>query len=418
MTINTPHSENFRVRLVEFTEESNLKDAFGRLRVSNTGQRLDVEFLYDKQDDLFDEITTNGTVTHNANTRDLTLSLSDANNGSRAKMASHPVPYTPGNSQLVEMTGVLDLANIGGGSAEVFLRSSISGSAVDTTVAQADWDYFSNTTNLNWNFSHIFTIDFQSLKTGSIKFYISEQGLARRVATIASDNIRNSGYWQIPNLPVYYDLYNSDGNTYMELGYGDANNAVGFRYIISANASATMKAICCTVKSEGGNDLRVKPGLSRSADRGVTATTVSTTLVPIISVRPGATYNSLPNLGVAIPKTVSIQTDEAIKLVLIHDSVLTGASWAAVDASDSMMEYDITASQVSGGHNNYVEYVYASSSGPQSSRFQSAEKGLLGKTVLWDRKDDSVTGHYTLAAIRTGASDASVLAGFTWEEIR
>jgi hypothetical protein len=40
-------------------------DAFGRQRVSDTGQRLDVEFLYDKQRNFFDEITSNGTVTFN-----------------------------------------------------------------------------------------------------------------------------------------------------------------------------------------------------------------------------------------------------------------------------------------------------------------------------------------------------------------
>jgi hypothetical protein len=38
-------------------------DAFGRLRTSGTGQRLDVEFIYDKQDEFFDEITNAGTVT-------------------------------------------------------------------------------------------------------------------------------------------------------------------------------------------------------------------------------------------------------------------------------------------------------------------------------------------------------------------
>lgn len=72
-------------------------DGFGRVRTSGTGQRLDVEFIYDKQPDFFDEITNNGTVTHNGNSRDLTLALLDADAGSFATMRSHPVPYTPGN---------------------------------------------------------------------------------------------------------------------------------------------------------------------------------------------------------------------------------------------------------------------------------------------------------------------------------
>ena len=125
------------------------RDAFGRLRVSGTGNRLDVEFLYDKQPNYFDETTNNGTVTHNANSRDITLSLGDANNGSFAKMASYPVPYTPGNSQLVEITGVLDNAALGGGTAEVFLRSSVSGSAVTKTVTQSKWAEFKS--GIEWN---------------------------------------------------------------------------------------------------------------------------------------------------------------------------------------------------------------------------------------------------------------------------
>ena len=391
-------------------------DAFGRLRTSGTGQRLDVEFIYDKQNDLFDEVTNNGTVTHNTNTRDLTLSISDANDGTYAKMASYPVPYTPGNSQLIDMTGVLDLAGIGGGSAEVFLRTKISGSVVEETIDESDWA--STTGTIDWTKSHIFSIDFQSLKVGRIRFSLIRNGLTYQVAEITKDNSIDSGYWQLPNLPVYYKLYNDATNTYMELGYGDDANGVGFRYKIAANASATMKAICCTAKSEGGENLRNLPGLARSVDTVVTTQTVSTTLVPIISIRPKATFQSLPNLGLAIPKSFSLQTTEAIRVVLMHDVTLTDPVWADVDTDQSMMEYDVSATALSNGHINFSDYVYATSSGPAASQQTTAEKGLLGKTVLWDRQHDTITGIYTLAAVRTGGVDASVLAGLLWEEIR
>ena len=214
-------------------------DAFGRLRTAGVGNRLDVEFLYNKQPDFFDEVTNNGTVTHNANTRDLTFSLSDANNGSYAWMSSHPVPYTPGNSQLIDITGVLDLAGIGGGTAQFFLRSKISGSVVETVTDQADWDAL--TSGVDWTTAHIFAIDFQSLKVGKIRFAMNSAGRTYVVGSIANDNLRDSGYWQLATLPAYYKLYNDATYTYMELGYGNEENAVGFRYRITANASATMK---------------------------------------------------------------------------------------------------------------------------------------------------------------------------------
>jgi len=393
------------------------KDAFSRDRVSGTGQRADVEFLYDKQPDYFDEIINNGTVTHNGNTRDLTLSLSDANNGSYAEMRSHPIVYTPGNSQLIEETTVLDLANIGGGNAEFFLRSSISGSAADLDVVHED-DWAIDTTSMDWSKSHILGMDFQSLKVGTIRFFKVANGAPTYLGSIHNDNLRNSGYWQMANLPAYFKVYTTGGITYMECGYGNDANAIGYRYKIAANASATMKAICCTVKSEGGADLVDIPGLPRVADRGISTYTVSTTLVPLISIRPKSTFQTFDNMILSLPKSVFVQTDESIRYVILHDAVLTNAAWNDVDTSESCMEFDIAATAVSNGHEIDSEYVYASGGGGKGSIVAAGNTAsVLGKTVLWD-KQGSGTGILTVAAIRSDASDAAVLAGIRWEEIR
>ena len=386
------------------------RDAFGRQRVSDPNTRLDTEFLYDKQKDFFDESVTNGTVTHNTATRDLTLALADANDGSFAKMSSYYVPYTPGNSQLVEITGVLDLAGIGGGQAESFIRTSISGSAVEHTTPQEQWA--SNKDGVDWSTAHIFVMDFQSLKVGTIRWGLFQDGVFQAINQVNNDNLRDSGYWQIASGAAYWKLYTTGGSTYMEVGYGNEANAIGFRYVITANASATMKAICCTVKSEGGSPLRELAGLSRTADSGVTPVDVGTTLIPVLSIRPQATYNSLPNLVLSIPKNWSVATTNPIKLVLIHDCTLTNASWVPANGT-STMEYDVSATAVAGGHSLDSEYIASSG----SNRSGSAS-GLLGKVALWDRQDDVETGILTIAAIRTGTSNADVLASLSWEELR
>lgn len=392
-----------------------LHDSFGRLRVAGTGQRLDVEFLYNKQPDFFDEITNNGTVTHNANARDLTLSISDANNGTYATMRSHPVPYTPGNSQLIDITGVLDLAGIGGGTAELFVRSNITGSVVTTTYAQSTWD--NATSGVDWEQSHILSMDFQSLKVGRIRFALVQNGLAVPIKEVDNDNVRNTGYWQLASLQAYWRLHNTGGETFMEMGYGDESNAIGLRYKITANASATMKAICCTVKSEGGLDLFELGGLPRAIDNAQTAKTVSTTLIPLLSIRTRSTFNSLTNLGITLPKGFTCQTDQNIRAVVLQDPTLTGASWTNVDANNSHIEYDVTASAVANGvvvANGY--FASAGGTSPGSAR-AAAGQGLLGKTVLWDRQG-SQSGILTVAAIRTGGTDASVLSTLQWEELR
>lgn len=388
-------------------------DAFGRQRTSETGQRLDVEFLYDKQPDFFDEITNNGTVTFNATTRDLTLSLGDAVDGSYAAMASHPIPYTPGNSQLIDITGVLDLAAIGGGNAEFFLRSSITGSAVEEVVAQADW--INLTEGVDWTTSHIFSMDFQSLKVGTIRFFLVQDGSPIQVGSIHNDNERDSGYWQIPNLPVYWKIYNDATYTYMEMGYGNDDNAIGFRYKIAANASATMKAICCTVKSESGISLQNMEGLPRSIDNGVTSKSVSTTLIPLLSIRPKSTFNTLDNLAIALPRSISISPSNPIRLVVIHDGTLTTPSWADVDDPDSMMEYDVSATAVSGGHVVFSDYFTTTSNNRSTS-----SKSILGKTVLWNRKSTAagITGVLTIAAVRYGGVDSSCVSAIQWDELR
>ncbi len=392
------------------SSDTSAVDAFSRWRIADTGQRLDVEFIYDKQPDFFDEITNNGSVTWNSDPRDLTLSLSNADDGSYATMQSHPVPYTPGNSQYIHMTGVLDYAGIGGGQAEYFLRSSSTGSVVDETVVQSSWN--SLTTGIDWTKAHIFSIDFQSLKVGRIRYYFNQNGVATKVGEITNDNEKTYGYWQLPSLPVFWKIYNTATYTYMELGYGDTNNAVGFRYRISVNASATMKAICCTVKSEGGTVLQQIPGLSRSISSGLNDITVSNTNIPLLSIRPRSTFNSVPNMGIFIPTIYNISTDNDIYLTLVHNATLTSPSWTNVDTDNSAMEYDVSASALSGG-----TIVYAQHYDTNARNRGETSSGLLGKTVLWNRLS-SLSGILTMAAIRLKGSNADVYSSITWTEIR
>lgn len=392
---------------ISFADTSSV-DAFSRARVSQTDQRLDVEFIYDKQDEYFDEILNNGTVTHNANARDLRFAITDANDGTYAKMASYPVPYTPGNSQLVEITGVLDLAGIGGGNAEVFLRSKVTGTVAEEVIPQSSW--LDAKTGVDWTKSHILAMDFQSLKVGRIRFALNVGGSPVSIAQITNDNEINTGYWQIPHGSVYWHLYNDATYTYMECGYGDDDNAIGLRYKIAANASATMSAICCTVKSEGGGDVNSLLGLPRSIDMGVTEKTASTTLIPLLSIRPRDTFVSLPNKQLVLPKKVIATTTQPVRIVLIHNGTLTGASWANVSTDNSCVEYDVTATAITGGHELDTDYITAGKDGASS-------QNVLGKTFLWDRQNTH-TGILTVAAQKTGATDASVLAGLHWEEIR
>ena len=408
-------------RVTTATKDSFQNDAFGRARTSSPDTRLDIEFIYDKQAEFCDEITENGTVTHNNATRDLTLAISSTDSDTQATIKTIPVPYTPGNSQLIEISAVLNLAGLSGGATECFLRTSISGTPEETVYTQSTWvnedGVASLRSGLDWSKSHLFMIDFQSLKVGRIRFGLSYQGIATQVMSVANDNLRSSGYWQVPSLPVYWKIYHSGAETIMETGYGDENNAVGFRHVIDTTISATMKAICATVKSEGGNPVRSAYGISKSISNGVTAKTVSTTLIPILSIRCASTFKTFDNLALVAPKSIKVQTDNSIRLVFIIEPTLTGAAWLPVDVNESVVEYDVASTAVTGGKAIGEDYVAT------GKNTEAAIRDVLGKAVMWHRKastsgSSTKNGILTVAAVRSASDNASVLAAINWEELR
>lgn len=389
-------------------------DSFGRVRTGEPANRFDVEFIYNKQPDIIDEVVSGaGTATHNANTRDVTLAVVAATASDAAGLYSYDVPYTPGNSQLPEGTSVLNLANIANGECFVFLRFTISGTTVDlNAVTQTSWD--NPVADVDWSKSQIFAMDFQSLKVGRIRFYLIRNGTTVKVHEIVNDNIRNSGFWQLPSLPLYWRIYNDATYTYMEFGYGDTLNAIGFRYRVPVNASATMKAICGTVKSEGGFPLFDIPGYQRSVDSNTSAITVSTTLIPIISIRPTVNFptaGSIPNRGLYIPTGYSIQGDNPIRFAILYRPTLTNPNWTVVNATNSGIEYDVSASAVTGGIRIDSDYLAAGINARQK------DENLLGRTLLKLGRTGT-SDILTLAAIRTSTTNSATYGKFNWKEIR
>lgn len=391
---------------------------FGRLLIADKGKRFDVEFIYDEQPHLIDSTSnTSGgaTVTHNSDSRDLTLDIVNATEATEARSPSYLyIPYTPGDGQSIHITGTMDSASLGTGSAEVFLRTSVTGSTVDTNlVTQANWT--TNTTGINWDTSQIFVIGFQSLKVGTILFGMVSGGAYTQVATIDNDNLTTGGYWQSPSLPLLWRIYNTATETIVEIGYGDELNAVGFRYRMPVNASATMRAICGTVHSEGGQRFEDLPGFE-FAQRQPTAITVSTTIVPIISIRPKLTFNSLLNRGVIIPDSVSAYaSSQAIELLVYaydDDTKLTGDVWVSNDVH-SIAEYDVTATAINTTGIDLIAVIYV----PGNNRGSSAGT-LLGKEVLTLDSAGLVGKILTVAAVRAGGTNATAKAAIKWKEIR
>lgn len=398
--------------------DSFYNDAFQRRRVSNPDTRFDAEFLYGLNPLLFDATTSSGTITFDGDKRQAKLQVTAATADKYAELTQkRPNIYTAGNSQLIAITSVLN----GGallGDVEIFLRSKISGSVVETVYERSEFLY-DQLRDVNWSYSQIFEIDFQSLKVGRIRFGLNSNGVYRRVHQITNDNIRNSGYWQLASAPLYFRIYNDSSAefTYTEIGYGDLNNAIGFRFKTEITTNQFMNAICCTVKSEGGGKLSELSGLPFTANNDVTERTVAATMVPILGIQPKTTFNSYVNRGIAIPITMEITTTNTIwwKL-LLNPTTSSGGSWVSVD-DNSLMNYNVYAGvsteTVSGG------IVIASGYATSNSNKATAEpRGITDKEVLGVNFRGTASDQLVLVAVRTTASSADVTASINWKEVR
>ena len=111
----------------------------------------------------------------------------------------------------------------------------------------------------------------------------------------------------------------------------------------------TLLHICTSVLAEGADD-QYGPVYPFSWGNGVSGIGV-TTRRPVLSIRAATTGpNSVRNLGLILPTSVSITpATNAIYWELVLNGTLTGAGWAAVDATYSLAERDYSASAISGG---------------------------------------------------------------------
>jgi hypothetical protein len=384
-------------------------DAFGRQRGSETGQRVDVEFVLDHNSDVMRSIETgNGTVTHNATHRDVVLAIGGDDNADRAQLVQRwHNPYTPGNGQLIDITGTLDAAEIGGGIASIFLRKG----GTDTTANMTDWNGAS-CADVDWSKSQIFAIDFQSLKVGRLRYFLVRDGIPVQVHQIVNDNRQTHGYWQLANAPLQWSIRNTATHTIAEIGYFDEQNGTGFRYTLPKDDSAELIAICGTVKSEGGAALNEIPGIERGFDTGVTGITVSTTEIPLLSFRPKLLVNSLANRGLVFPLSLTAYGTGNDAIVRIRkNATLTGATFAGNPGAAALTEFDTAATAVSGGEVKGVFMIPASNQSPAT--ISANVRVPLALNYEGDASDI-----ITITAVRFGTGDASCWAGANVKEIK
>ena len=402
MTTTTEKRAGFRP--VTVTQEE--FDAFGRQRVSDPLTLFDAQLQYNTAPLLFETIATGAAaVTHNPNESSATLTV--AGGESLIRQSRQYIRYKPGKSQLVKLTGtfgttpVNDLVRRVGyydNDNGIFLqqdrfgvhfirRSKTSGVVVEEKVSQADWtvDPFSL---LDLSKAFLMFIDMEWLGVGQARVGFYADGQPSTAHIFNRFPSLDAPYIATANLPVRYE-------------------------IVSGSAEAgTMKQICSAVISEGGFETEL--GLPQSRDNGGANSSLTTTLSPVVAIRPKLTFNSLVNRGTIIPEFVEVFADGASYYrVYYNANVTTGASWTSQSAN-SIAEYDISATAFTTTNAEVIAsgFIAASNSTKAGSSSQSLTVRL---PLVLDYAGANPIELVVAMATVTGTADG--YATISWKEI-
>lgn len=365
----------------EVTFGNTIIDSFGRQRTADPVTIFDSKQLWDNAPLFWDDQETSGTGTGSSHSTDqaaTTISVSASTAGTRVRQTFQRFNYQPGKSQLIMMTGIIGSGGSGitsrigyfdqndglffqvdDGVPSVVIRSSVSGSPVDTVIPKSSWTIDGESQSgfdLDLDMVQIFIIDFEWLGVGSIRFGFVRSGQIVYVHEQSNANLLANVYMSTPNNPLRYELSN------------DGTGGV-----------ATVKHICTSVISEGGHNPRGK------------LTYVSTGITPVDADDQGTIYAIV---GIRLKSThldavidlldISMlggTTDNYEWLLIFNPTVAGTFTYADVTNSCLQRALGVTANTVTNGQIIAGGYVNASGSGTRQIEAKLDNSLRLGSAI-------------------------------------
>lgn len=396
-------------------------DAFGRSRVGSPYTLFDSQHRYQDNGKISSANSVSGaTVSHNANGGYIDCTLDTTSGSFIYRESSRVFNYQPGKSLQILQTFCFPApkANLrsrygyfssqngffleqDGTNIYFVKRSYVTGTVVETRVAQANWnvDTLLGAVNsspsqltLDLTKAQILFTDIEWLGVGSVRVGFVINGKFIHCHTWNHANIIEQTYMSTACLPVRAEIENTGTTT----------------------SSSNLKIICSSVISEGGFEPK---GLPRAISIPITTPitlTTSGTFYPVISIRLKDTRID----AVAFLRSIQFfgtTNNTSYRWKLTKGTTLTSPSWVSI-ANDSSVEYDISATAMTGGTDLRIEYLNVSSGAGaalsqidpsdiyryqlERNSFAASNKGVI----------------FTLAA--TGASNGDKAVGaLQWEEI-
>ena len=385
-------------------------DAIGRLRVSELNAIESLHFTNTSHPLLTaSSLTGGGTATYTRANSSVRLATTTGATDNVVFQTRRYFRYNPGQSYVMTASGSLGAkkANVrqrlgyfdalnglffeqDSSNLKVVYRTDSTGSAVDTAVNQSSW----NTDKLNGTGPSGVTIDPSKHILYIIDFLWHGAGRVRWGAVIGGKiiychqidfgNVDTKPYMRTPSLPVRAELSNTAGTA----------------------SGTTMDVVCFSYSKESLDNLIAPYGFSASTGR--TSDSASATRIPILSIRPKATFNGNTNRIPIVPRSISASTrNEIVLFDLVLNPTLTGAVYVSAD-TNSAVEYDLTATAMSGG--TTVKQFYLATGNTLLAQGLDLRELVLNLDVAGTTADI-----FTLAATSTSGG-TSVFGQMDWEE--
>jgi hypothetical protein len=282
----------------------------------------------------------------------------------------------------------------------------VTGSITETPVPQADWngDKLDGTgasgLTLDITKAQILWMDIEWLGLGTVRIGFIINGQFITCHSFHHANLITSTYITTASLPLRYEIANTD----------------------ATSSVSTMKQVCSTVISEGGYQLN---GAQQAVGTPIqTSRTLATagTYYPIVSLRLKSFENTPPSSvdrldAIVILTAACIMPDTSpgnpnLNWRLVQSSTTTGGAWVSA-GTDSAVEYNLTATSVSGGRVLASGYVATAN---QSISSVNILKEALFKSQL---ERNGITGatYELVLEVAGSANNAKVFGSLDWEEV-
>jgi hypothetical protein len=391
-------------------------DAFNRLRVSNPLTLFDSSHRYADNNLWVNSITGTAAATFSADEGLINLTVGSASGDQIIRETIKVFSYQPGKSLLVMNTFVFGDAKAGlrqrvgyyGAANGIYFerdgttnymveRSSVTGSVVNTRVAQADWnqDPMDGTgpsgLTLDSSKAQILYMDVEWLGLGTVRTGFIINGSFIPCHNFDHANLVTTTYITTASLPLRYEMNNT----------------------AATSGASTLKQVCSTVISEGGYELR---GAQLSAGNTITTPTTLTTAgtnYPIVSIRLKTARLDAIAILTAI-SILGVTNNANYKWSVIASGTTTGGTWVSA-GTNSGVEYNITGTAFTVGTGRILATGYFQGSN-QGATSVDILKAALFTTQL--ERDPFTPTAYELTLVCAAASNGDqVLGSLDWEEI-